>query len=43
MLYLHGLDLFYPGNIITNRFLEELDIGTSEECIMERDGIQSGG
>jgi 3-oxoacyl-[acyl-carrier-protein] synthase-3 len=40
-LYLHGLGHFHPENEITNRFLEELDIGTSEEWICERVGIRS--
>ena len=40
-LYLHGLGHFHPENEITNRFLEELDIGTHEEWIMERVGIRS--
>lgn len=41
MIYLHGLGHFYPENIITNRFLEDLDIGTSEEWIVERVGIDT--
>ncbi len=40
-LYLHGLGHFHPENEITNRFLEELDIGTSDQWIMERVGIRS--
>ncbi|MBP8979652.1 MAG: ketoacyl-ACP synthase III [Syntrophobacterales bacterium] len=40
MLYLHGLGHFHPENVITNRFLEELDIGTSNEWILERVGIR---
>lgn len=40
-LYLHGLGHFHPENEITNHFLEELDIGTSDEWIMERVGIHS--
>lgn len=39
MLYLHGLGHFHPENVISNAFLEELDIGTNEEWIMERVGI----
>ncbi len=39
MLYLHGLGHFHPENVISNSFLEELDIGTNEEWIMERVGI----
>lgn len=41
MLYLHGLGHYYPENIITNRFLEDLDIGTTEDWIMERVGIRT--
>jgi len=40
-LYLHGLGHFHPENEITNRFLEELEIGTSDEWIRERVGIRS--
>lgn len=40
-LYLHGLGHFHPENEITNRFLEELDIGTDDAWIMERVGIRS--
>jgi len=40
-LYLHGLGHFQPDNEITNRFLEELDIGTNDDWIMERVGIRS--
>ncbi len=41
MLYLHGLGHFHPESVITNRFLEELDIGSSEEWILERVGIRT--
>jgi 3-oxoacyl-[acyl-carrier-protein] synthase-3 len=41
MLYLHGLGHYYPENVITNRFLEDLDIGASEEWILERVGIRT--
>jgi 3-oxoacyl-[acyl-carrier-protein] synthase-3 len=41
MLYLHGLGHFYPENVITNPLLEELDIGTSEDWILERVGIRT--
>ena len=37
-LFLHGLGHFHPENEITNRFLEELDIGTNDEWILERVG-----
>jgi 3-oxoacyl-[acyl-carrier-protein] synthase-3 len=41
VLYLHGLGHYYPNNIITNRFLEDLDIGTTEDWILERVGIRT--
>lgn len=41
MLYLHGLGHFHPENCLTNKFLEELEIATSDEWIMERVGIAS--
>ena len=40
-LYLHGLGHFHPPNEITNRFLEDLDIGTNDEWILDRVGIHS--
>lgn len=40
-LHLHGIGHFHPENEITNAFLEELDIGTSDEWILERVGIRS--
>jgi len=40
MLFLHGLGHFHPENVITNHFLEELDIGTSNEWVLERVGIR---
>lgn len=40
-LHLLGLGHFHPPNQITNRLLEELDIGTSDDWIMERVGIRS--
>ncbi len=39
MIYLHGLGHFYPENVITNKFISELDIGSDEQWIMERVGI----
>ncbi len=39
-LYLHALGHFYPENVIDNRFLEELDIGTNDEWILERVGVR---
>ncbi len=40
-LYLHGLGHFHPEVEITNRFLEELDIGTNDQWILERVGIKT--
>ncbi len=41
MLYLHSMGHFHPENIISNKFLEDLDIGTTNEWILERVGIQN--
>lgn len=41
MIYLHGIGHFHPENVITNSFLADLDIGCSEEWIVERLGIES--
>lgn len=40
-LYLHGLGHFHPENVIDNRFLENLDIGTNDEWILDRVGIKT--
>lgn len=40
-LHLHGLGHFHPEHEITNRFLEELEIGTDEAWIVDRVGIRS--
>ena len=40
-LFLNGIGHFHPENEITNRFLEELDVGTNDEWIVERVGIRS--
>ena len=40
-LFLHGLGHFHPEVEITNRFLEDLDIGTTDAWILERVGIRS--
>lgn len=40
-LHLHGLGHFHPENEISNKFLEELDIGTDNEWIVERVGIRA--
>lgn len=39
-MYLHSIIAKRPKNIITNRFLEDLDIGTNESWILERTGIK---
>ncbi|WP_158945021.1 3-oxoacyl-ACP synthase III family protein [Granulicella sp. S190] len=39
-LYIHGIGHFHPPNIIDNKFLENLDIGTSAAWIDERLGIR---
>jgi 3-oxoacyl-[acyl-carrier-protein] synthase-3 len=41
MLYLHGMGHFYPENVISNQFLEDLDIGTTQGWIIERVGIHT--
>ncbi len=40
-LYLHGMGHFHPENEITNQFLEDLDIGTDNQWILDRVGIRS--
>lgn len=40
-LHLHSLGHAHPENEISNAFLEELDIGTSEGWILERVGIRA--
>ncbi len=39
MLYLHAMGHFNPENVISNKLLEDLDIGTSNDWILERVGI----
>ncbi len=41
MLYIHGAGEFHPENIIDNKFLEDLDIDTTTEWILERVGIET--
>jgi 3-oxoacyl-[acyl-carrier-protein] synthase-3 len=41
MLYLHGAGHFHPENEIDNAFLESLDIGTTDQWIRDRVGIES--
>jgi 3-oxoacyl-[acyl-carrier-protein] synthase-3 len=38
-MYLHGIGHFHPETVIDNHFLERLDIGTSDEWIVQRTGI----
>jgi 3-oxoacyl-[acyl-carrier-protein] synthase-3 len=40
-LYLHGLGHFHPDTVIDNAFLEDLEIGTSTDWILERVGIRT--
>lgn len=40
MIYLHGLGHFHPENTIDNAFLESLDIGTTNQWILDRVGIE---
>lgn len=40
-LHLHGMGHFHPENEISNAFLEDLDIETNDEWIVERVGIRS--
>jgi 3-oxoacyl-[acyl-carrier-protein] synthase-3 len=40
-LWVHGMGHAHPDNEISNRFLEELDIGTHDAWILERVGIRS--
>ncbi len=41
MLYIHGIGHFHPENVIDNALLEELDIGTNNDWIIERVGIRT--
>jgi 3-oxoacyl-[acyl-carrier-protein] synthase-3 len=41
MLFLHGMGHFHPENVVSNAFLESLDIGTDDAWILERVGIQN--
>jgi len=40
-LHLHGLGHFHPETELSNAFLEELEIGTTNEWIVERVGIRA--
>jgi 3-oxoacyl-[acyl-carrier-protein] synthase-3 len=41
LIYVHGLGHFHPQNVLDNAFFEALDIGTSDEWILERTGIEA--
>ncbi len=41
MLYIHGAGHFHPNNVISNDFLESLNIGTTDDWIMDRVGIKT--
>jgi len=40
MIYFHGFGHFHPENELTNAFFESLDIGTTDQWIIERVGIE---
>jgi 3-oxoacyl-[acyl-carrier-protein] synthase-3 len=40
-IYLHGAGHFHPENVISNQFLESLDIGSDTAWIVERLGIET--
>jgi 3-oxoacyl-[acyl-carrier-protein] synthase-3 len=40
-MYLHAVGHFFPENVITNAFLESLDIGTDDAWIADRVGIRT--
>jgi 3-oxoacyl-[acyl-carrier-protein] synthase-3 len=40
-IHLNGIGHFHPENEITNRFLEDLEIDTNDQWIIERVGIRS--
>jgi len=41
MIYIHSIGHFRPENEIDNKFLENLDIGTNDQWIIDRVGIKS--
>jgi 3-oxoacyl-[acyl-carrier-protein] synthase-3 len=41
VLYLHSIGHFHPQNVLTNEFLESLDIDTNDQWIVERVGIRA--
>jgi 3-oxoacyl-[acyl-carrier-protein] synthase III len=40
MVYLHGVGHYHPPTVISNEFLESLDIGVDQDWILERVGIR---
>jgi 3-oxoacyl-[acyl-carrier-protein] synthase-3 len=40
MIYIHGIGHFHPENVLSNEFLESLDIGTNDQWIVDRVGIR---
>ncbi len=40
MTYIHGIGHFHPPNVIDNQFLEDLDIETNNQWILDRVGIK---
>ena len=40
-MFILGAGHYHPGNVIDNKFLESLDIGTSDEWILDRVGINT--
>ena len=40
MLFVHGMGHFHPPNVIDNAFLASLDIGMTDEAILDRVGIR---
>lgn len=39
-LYLHSIGVAHPHEVVTNPFIEKLDIGTNEQWILEKIGIE---
>ncbi len=40
-VFVHGVGHFHPENVIDNRFLSSLEIGSDEQWILDRVGIKS--
>lgn len=41
MISIHGMGSSFPSHVISNRFIEDLDIGTNEEWILDKIGIKN--